>query len=192
MEVMKWILTALILFAATIFAQPIAPPPPGPGNLKEALGLNDSQIKKMDKIFKDSKQKIEKLRKRENAIIESYRDSTKYIFDNSNEEILKILNKDQAEKFKHITVMKDRGEIPPPPGMPGNNIMPGRDERGPQQNIPGECCRPPCFHNERRPNPRIRIDHSSVGDENMFPDLEVLEMLLEQDETTPPDTADMR
>ena len=69
----------------------------GPENLKESLGLTESQAKKVDNIFLNLRQKMDKLREREYAVIKSYRDSTKKLLNDSYSEMLKVLNKNRPK-----------------------------------------------------------------------------------------------
>ncbi len=134
MKSANFFLAALIICCTALCAQPRMMSTAGPDNLKKALNLTESQTAKVDKIFKDLKQQTDMLREKESGIIKKFRDSTRTVLEKSHDEIVKVLNKDQTEKFKKLTAeMKDCGMMPPPPDAPQINFFPEPGEDIPQQ-----------------------------------------------------------
>lgn len=189
MKITKLFLALFFLTASVIYAQPMMPPPPMHGNLGELLNLSTSQKENVEKIIKDSKLKIEKLNKQERASLKKYRESIKNILDASNVKILKLLDKTQTAKFKEFTDnMKEREMMPPPPA---GNLPQGRPETAPRQmqQKPGWNKPPdPGF----RPGECMRRTPSRIDNCDMMPDMPVLEMLLENDNSFIPDSLNGR
>lgn len=188
MKALRLFFPLFIIFTTSIYAQTTTMPPAGPVNLEEALNLNDKQAKKINQIFKDSGQKIEKLKKREHAFIKACRNSTKIIFDNTNSEILKLLNKNQAEKFKRMTSSVNiRNIMPPPPRLPGRYFIPEHNTAFPPRPVYGDFDSGQPGNNRFGPPPRMRENQQCFDDDNILPDLGILEMLF-QDKPLPPDS----
>ncbi len=176
-------LFAIIFYSVAIYSQPVLPPPNNPGSLKEILGLNKTQMQKIEKIIKVSQEKTDKIRERETAIVKRLRDSTKAIFNNSQREIMGVLTKEQAEKFKQMNMF---GIFPPPPDMGERNFPQGIAGNFPPTmfnpqmpdrmrcNIPGldfnQPAPPPCKDNEDLLNELYDLDSFLPPNNPVLPD----------------------
>jgi len=130
MKIIKSIICIVILLFTSSFAQPMLPPEQVSNNLPGGLKLNDGQKDKIEKILTRNKEQLDKLRDKMAVIMEDLKDSTEIITRQTEKDILKILNKEQAEKFKAGEERNGGFAFMPPPGMMGNGFpcnMPGTD-----------------------------------------------------------------
>jgi Spy/CpxP family protein refolding chaperone len=89
---------AIFAFSFTALAQPRFTPQDRLKMLKEKLNLTEEQSVKVEKILVKSSEDLKKLRDSENPDRASFRK----IMDDSNQEILKVLNDKQKEEFNKM------------------------------------------------------------------------------------------
>ena len=123
MKVFKSIICIIILLFTSSFAQPMLPPERGNNNLPDGLKLNDSQKEKIEKILTRNKEQLDKIKDKMAAIMQDLKDSTEIISRQTEKDILKVLDKDQAEKFKAVEERSGGFAFMPPPGMMGNGFL---------------------------------------------------------------------
>lgn len=191
MKVIKSILFLLALPVASSFAQQLPPPDRGNGNIQNELNLSDNQKEKIEKILTHKKDQLDKIRDKMMAIMKSLKDSTEYISKETENDILKILDKEQSEKFKTEQGNHEQFAMMPPPGMIGNGFppsmpYPATSERGmrpecPQlPGMPGHPQFGPDFLNNDEPDvtdPNIPNDDEmdSLQDLDIFDLISILE-----------------
>jgi outer membrane lipoprotein-sorting protein len=90
--------SAIILLSFTVAAQNRLTPQERLKNLKERLNLTEDQSVNVEKILETSNDDIQKLRSTENPDRTEFRK----IMDNTNQEILKVLNEKQKIEFNKI------------------------------------------------------------------------------------------
>jgi hypothetical protein len=137
MKIIKLTLFLATMSFATIFSQSMLPPPDkGLGNPQNELNLSDSQKEKIEKIVADKNEKLDKIRTEMMKVMKNLKDSTEYVSKETDKEILKLLTKEQAEKFKTETERHNQFAMMPPPNMNGNGFP--QNAPGPNQNVPGQ------------------------------------------------------
>jgi hypothetical protein len=115
MEIINSALLLAILFFTQVFSQPMFAPVTKEENILNDLNLSSPQQEKMEKILSYKKDKLDNIRNKILYIMEILADSSQFISSESNNEILKVLNKEQAEKFKFEIEKYDYFPLTPPP-----------------------------------------------------------------------------
>jgi hypothetical protein len=154
MKIIKSALLLVLLSFAGAFSQPLLPPGEKDGNFQNELNLSDSQKAKIDNILKSKKEKLDKIRNRMMTLMENLRDSTEIVDGQSEKEIIKVLNKEQAEEFKSAAGKRNQFAMMPPPGMIENGFpqnMPGPNHFG--QGMQQQCPQAPGFSGQDQPKP---------------------------------------
>ncbi len=128
---------------------------------------------------------MDKVKEREYDIAKNYRHSTMKLLNDPHAEILKVLNKNQAEKFNRMTAsIKARGTSPPPICHEAGNLF-NNPECGKPPLPPHDACGP---GSSAGPCGPLLNNSPEYDDEDLLRDLSVVEMLLEQDDRMPPDS----
>lgn len=127
MKTRKIIITAVFILAAAIsYAQPFPPPKDHQlKQLKKALQLNDEQTEKVKLILKDTDARLKELQEKADLEHENEMEQIGKIFTSQNDQIAKILDETQKQKFSKLKEeqeahMPREGEPPMggPDGMP--------------------------------------------------------------------------
>jgi Spy/CpxP family protein refolding chaperone len=187
MKFIKSILFLITLSFASLFAQPAPTPDRGIDYIQNELKLNDGQKEKIEKILTYKKDQLDKIRDKTMAIMKTLQDSTEYIFKEVDNDILKVLDKEQSEKFKAGRENHAQFAMMPPPGMMGNGFppnlpCPANSERG----MRSECQQLPGMPGQLQPGPDgmndsdpDMIDPNIPNDDEMdsLQDLDIFDLL---------------
>jgi|WetSurMetagenome_2_1015567.scaffolds.fasta_scaffold214720_1 hypothetical protein len=126
------LLILVFIFQLTIiYAQKGFPPKDRVSELKKKLELTDDQTKKIESIFEDNHKKMDALFDKDKEDREASRTAMKEIMDNTNNEIEKVLDKNQLAKYQKLveerksaigrrmpppdSKLRDGKRMPPPP-----------------------------------------------------------------------------
>lgn len=122
METIKSTFFLVILSFATTFSQPLFLTHRSVEGLQNELNLSESQKEKIETILMHKKDNLDRIRNKMITIMENLKDSTEYVSSETDKEILKVLNKEQAEKYGAETERYNQFAIMPPPGMMGDGF----------------------------------------------------------------------
>jgi len=165
MKIIKSALFLVLLSFAGALSQPLLPPGEKDVNIQHELNLTDSQKEKIDNILKSKKDKLDKIRNRMMTLMENLRDSTEIVANQTEKEIIKVLDKKQAEEFKSAAGKHDQFAMMPPPGMSGNGFpqnLPGPNHFG--QGMRLQCPQAPGFPGQDQPQTDCIENQNEAGD----------------------------
>ena len=119
MKNIKAVLVVIYLTSLSmLLAQPAGPPPQKMDmvkDLKVKLQLSDEQAKKVESIFTGNQKKIDSLFEKNNKDRQADRKKMDEIHKSTNNELEKILTKEQKVIFKEMMEKMDERMPPPPP-----------------------------------------------------------------------------
>lgn len=125
MKIISPVLVMVILFFTQLFSQPMPPTPRGERDIITELNLSGIQKEEINKILSCKKDKLDTIRNKVADILKNYRDSSESAFKESDKEILKVLDKEEAERFKSETEGHGHFMMLPPPGRIDLGFSPG-------------------------------------------------------------------
>ena len=117
MKTIKYALFFIIISFSAAFTQPIPSADKIPADLQNKLNLSDAQREKIETILAYKKDNLDRIRNKMMTIMDDLRDSAGYISNESEKEILKVLNKEQTEEFKAETGRHNQFAMMPPSRM---------------------------------------------------------------------------